>query len=301
MEVRIVDFVVGVPTQLGAPTAKLNLAGPEPAYVRTSILRRGILGYGGFTAAALYALASRKPNGTFFDIGANMGLYSALLGTSFPDLNIHAFEPFPGSCDNLAAIAEANGLDITLHRCAISDSIGTASLTISAQSDASHSLSTRRHSGTGNIEVPTTTLDALVRELGVVPDLIKIDVERHEPAVVRGGIETLTEHRPIVVIELLGSRSENDKALSHRKGQTLNPEARETRQAFVQMGYTPKRIKRPDHLDDTVGKGASHDFVMWPDEVDPDFDGAYAKWVDALVELRDEMRTIRRQNILEGT
>ena len=293
--------VIDVPTSLGAPTAKLNIAGPEPAYVRTSILRRGILGYGGFTAAALYALASRKPNGTFFDIGANMGLYSALLGTSFPDLTIHAFEPFPGSCDNLAAIAVANGLDITLHRCAISDSIGTASLTISAQSDASHSLSTRRHSGTGIIEVPTTTLDALVHELGVVPDLIKIDVERHEPAVVRGGIETFTEHRPIVVIELLGSRAENDKVLSHRKGQTLNPEARETRQAFVQMGYTPKRIKRPAHLDDTVGKGASHEFIMWPEEVDPDFDAAYAQWVDALVELRDQMRTLRRQNILEGT
>jgi hypothetical protein len=34
---------------------------------------------------------------------------------------------------------------------------------------------------------------------------------------------------------------------------------------------------------------------MWPDEIDSDFDGAYAKWVDALVELRNEMRTFRRQ------
>ena len=287
--------VIDVPTALGAPTAKLNLAGPEPAYVRTSILRRGILGYGGFTAAALYALASRKPNGTFFDIGANMGLYSALLGTSFPDLTIHAFEPFPGSCDNLEAIAATNGLDITLHRCAMSDSIGTASLTISAQSDASHSLSTRRNSGTGNIEVPTTTLDVAVSELGIVPDLIKVDVERHEPAVVRGGIETLTEHRPIVVIELLSSRSEADKALSTRKGATLNPEARETRQAFVQMGYTPQRIKRPAHLDDTVGKSASHDFIMWPDGIDPEFDATYAQWVDTLVGLRNDARTQRQE------
>jgi len=296
-----VDFVIEVPTSLGAPTTKLNLDGPEPAYVRSSILRRGLLGYGGLTAAALYALASRKPQGTFFDIGANIGIYAALLGTSFPDLNIHAFEPFPASCDNLKAIAAANGLNINLHRCALSDSIGTASLTISAQSDASHSLSTRRYSGTGVIEVPTTTLDEAVRTLGVVPDLIKVDVERHEPAVVRGSIETLTEHRPIVVIELLSSRSEKNKVLTQRKGATFNPDARETRSAFVQMGYTPQRIRRPAHLDDTVGKSASHDFIMWPDEVDPDFDGVYAKWVDALVELRDEMRTIRRQNILEGT
>ena len=295
------DAVFDVPTSLGAPPARLILDGPYPSYVRTSILRRGIFGYGGFTAAALYALADRKPHGTFFDIGANIGLYSALLGKSFPSLNIQAFEPFPDSCDNLEAISAANGLDITLHRCAISDEIGTANLTISAQSDASHSLSTRRNSGTGNIEVPTTTLDALVRDLGVVPDLIKVDVERHEPAVVRGGIETLTEHRPIVVIELLGSRSEADKALSTRKGATLNPEARETRQAFVQMGYTPQRIKRPAHLDDKVGKGASHDFIMWPDGIDPDFDGVYSTWVDALIELRDEMRTFRRQNISEGT
>ena len=289
------DAVFDVPTSLGAPSARLTLEGPHPSYVRTSILRRGILGYGGFTAAALYALAGRKPRGTFFDIGANIGLYSALLGTSFPHLNIHAFEPFPDSCDNLEAIAAANGLDITLHRCAISDAIGTASLTISAQSDASHSLSTRRNSGTGNIEVPTTTLDALVRELGVVPDLIKVDVERHEPAVVRGGIETLTEHRPIVVIELLGSRSEADKALSTRKGATLNPEARETRQAFVQMGYAPQRIKRPAHLDDTVGKGTSHDFIMWPDGIDPEFDATYARWVDTLVELRNDARTQRQE------
>lgn len=289
------DAVIDVPTNLGAPTVKLDLNGPETAYVRTAILRRGLLGYGGFTAAALYALAGRKPHGTFFDVGANIGIYSALLGTSFPDLTIHAFEPFPASCDNLEAIATANGLHITLHQCAMSDEIGTAALTISAQSDASNSLSTRRNSGVGTIDVPTTTLDETVRTLGVVPDLIKIDVERHEPAVVRGGIATLTEHRPIVVIELLGSRSEADRALSTRKGPTLNPEARETRQAFVQMGYTPQRITRPDHLDDTVGKSTSHDFIMWPDDIDPEFDGAYATWVDALVKLRNDMRTIRRQ------
>jgi FkbM family methyltransferase len=48
-----------------------------------------------------------------------------------------------------------------------------------------------------------TTLDRLVADLtldGV--DLIKIDVDGQEPGVLRGGLETLRGHRPIVLMEL---------------------------------------------------------------------------------------------------
>jgi hypothetical protein len=45
------------------------------------------------------------------------------------------------------------------------------------------------------------TLDALVAQRGLEPDLVKIDVEGFEPDVLAGGRGTLTERRPAIVLE----------------------------------------------------------------------------------------------------
>ena len=48
----------------------------------------------------------------------------------------------------------------------------------------------------------TTTLDAFCSARGIVPTLLKIDVEGAELMVVQGGEKTL-EHTPIILMELL--------------------------------------------------------------------------------------------------
>ena len=50
------------------------------------------------------------------------------------------------------------------------------------------------------IRVKTETLDAVVSE-DKIPSLIKIDVEGHEAEVLQGGKNTLSEIKPILIIE----------------------------------------------------------------------------------------------------
>ena len=53
-------------------------------------------------------------------------------------------------------------------------------------------------------EVTTITLDSYLRERKItVVDLVKIDVETHEPEVLSGFIEGLTQFRPVLLIEIL--------------------------------------------------------------------------------------------------
>jgi FkbM family methyltransferase len=51
--------------------------------------------------------------------------------------------------------------------------------------------------GGRQVEVPVTTIDLLVRELGLPRvDFIKIDIEGAEREALQGGMQTLRRHRP---------------------------------------------------------------------------------------------------------
>lgn len=58
--------------------------------------------------------------------------------------------------------------------------------------------------GTIETSVPTSTLDSLLEEFDFPRvDLMKIDVERHEPAALRGMQRFLAMCRPTILIEIL--------------------------------------------------------------------------------------------------
>jgi hypothetical protein len=50
--------------------------------------------------------------------------------------------------------------------------------------------------------VPTVRLDTFVRERGVRPQLIKIDIEGAESMALTGALTTLREHQPMLVVEV---------------------------------------------------------------------------------------------------
>ncbi|MES2055163.1 MAG: FkbM family methyltransferase [Pseudomonadota bacterium] len=132
------------------------------------------------------------------DIGANWGPYSgALIGRS---ASVIAFEPNP----IMARKFQRAWPNIRLEQCALSDIEGTATLRMPI-SNTGHVMPGYASISDGvnfereqSVEVEVRRLDDFqIKNVGFV----KIDVEGHELAVLRGGWETLKRDRPNLLIE----------------------------------------------------------------------------------------------------
>jgi FkbM family methyltransferase len=119
------------------------------------------------------------------DIGANIGVTAVIFAARAKQ--VHAFEPSPRALRLLRLNA---GPNVTVHPVALSDKAGTVEFEETGMLDMSHF-------GKG-ISVPCLTLD----ELGIVPDVIKIDVEGAEHLVLKGATKTLA-HSPVIFFEAL--------------------------------------------------------------------------------------------------
>ncbi|TFV91569.1 FkbM family methyltransferase [Blastococcus sp. CT_GayMR20] len=145
-----------------------------------------------------------RPGDLVFDVGANIGEFTA----AFRDCGarVVAVEPQPRLAAHLRRRYRSDR-DVTVVATALSDHDGEATLYCTT-ADALATLEETRATGgavgagaelewTTSIRVPLRTMDSLVGEHGR-PVLIKIDVEGHEAAVVRG----LTHGRPLVFFEV---------------------------------------------------------------------------------------------------
>ncbi len=136
-------------------------------------------------------------NRTAVDVGANAGIYIDLL-SSFTK-SVVAIEPNPFFADQIAAMFP----EVHLVRAAASDRNGAATLRVPT-SDYFSGMATIEpknqlaHHHFREIPVEKVTVDSLrLPNLG----FIKIDVEGHENAVLRGAIETIKACRPNLLIE----------------------------------------------------------------------------------------------------
>lgn len=145
------------------------------------------------------------PNRVSLDIGASIGEFTiAMLGSS---KSVIAFEPRPAQARELAEMFEAVGAPVRIESMALSDQPGVTAMRVVESDpgrstiDANNTLSDLGDPGSGSvqtIEVPVRRLDDLhLDNVG----LVKIDVEGHELAVLRGAADTLTRNRPAVLVE----------------------------------------------------------------------------------------------------
>jgi FkbM family methyltransferase len=139
-----------------------------------------------------------RPGMTFVDVGANVGYYTALAATKVAGRGgrVIAFEPSPYAFERLKRLVEENRLDyVSVMNAGLSDSSGKTKIYLGAGCD-NHSPTMVAHEGANATEVNIVTLDAEAERLGLDRlDLIKIDVEGHEPKVLAGAKRLLRERR----------------------------------------------------------------------------------------------------------
>ena len=134
-----------------------------------------------------------------YDIGANWGFYPLLFGTD-PRFagEVHAFEINPRTAADLRHVVAASGLAgrVRVHAHGLSDFDGEARLEVTRHSYLARIVGDGDNAATEPVAV--RRLDGLDLP---APQLIKLDVEGHEAAVLRGAAGLLDRHRPFIVFE----------------------------------------------------------------------------------------------------
>jgi FkbM family methyltransferase len=150
-----------------------------------------------FPVVLQFLIGSRKGIRSFVDVGANFGHMT--LAASAMELECLAVEPDPASYVLLCTALAENGFSSArpIHAAA-TDRPDVLMLTGGSAYGQVHASD----EGTNGTRVPGLPLDTLLAQHDVrSPDLIKIDVEGHEPEVIRGLERTLKVSRPLLIVE----------------------------------------------------------------------------------------------------
>jgi FkbM family methyltransferase len=130
-----------------------------------------------------------------FDVGAHRGETAVTLNAHFPAATIFAFEPVS---ENFAGLQEAVGAmpNVRVFRSALGDRSEHVDIVLQEESQT-HSLNIRSHEPNQRTErIRVETLDAFVAQHAVpYIDLLKIDTEGYEVAVLRGAADALRSGR----------------------------------------------------------------------------------------------------------
>jgi FkbM family methyltransferase len=145
--------------------------------------------------------------GVFYDIGANLGFFS-LLGAHIAGLDegrVYAFEAAPDNAEAIRVNAALNAIaNVEVLAVAVADQAGRGRLQVVDDQSWSKLVDYGEHPFTERvIEVELVAIDDLVASGRVpAPDVVKIDVEGAELAVLNGMRDTIARHRPAIICEL---------------------------------------------------------------------------------------------------
>ena len=160
---------------------------------------------------------------TFADVGANYGYYSLLAALWNPKVCVLSFEPVPQICEGLKRNVEINGLQgqVTCHGAALSDRSGSATFFLpNSESKDVETTGTLVSDGwqsrkrSPSFAVEAIRFDDFEKTNPVRLDLVKIDVEDFEAAVLDGMRETIRRDRPFIVCEILPREHGNERTRS---------------------------------------------------------------------------------------
>jgi FkbM family methyltransferase len=139
------------------------------------------------------------------DIGANTGVYSLISKSLNPDARVIAFEPVERVFKKLEHNMRLNNFATENMLMAVSDHSGEATF-YDASGEHSYNATMKKlpqHSHHKPVKVQIITMDDLIGEKKLDRiDLIKIDVEYHEPEVMKG-FSLIAKYQPSILIEIL--------------------------------------------------------------------------------------------------
>ncbi|MEX0684575.1 MAG: FkbM family methyltransferase [Balneolales bacterium] len=161
-----------------------------------------------------------KQSETIFDIGANIGIFSMLAKVYSPNSSVYAFEPQPNIYKVLSNNNNLNQFDVRCENIALSDKEGEIPFynfgpeAFEGNTTAGSLNKHFRPEDQRSIMVSATKLDHYLTSHKLEGiDLIKLDVETHEPEILKGYGESLLMHKPVIILEVqdeeIGKRIES--------------------------------------------------------------------------------------------
>ena len=155
------------------------------------------------------------PDSVFFDVGALYGYFGLLaLAVSQGKAKIFEFEMNPESfvalSENIAANTHLQLGQIVAVNCAVGD-VDAPGLMTNYKNMILHSVDR----GARAVEMDFLTLDSFCRMRGLLPNLVKIDVEGYEGKILKGARSILHSSETVTMLEL-----HNNKMLSRASGCT---------------------------------------------------------------------------------
>jgi len=180
--------------------------------------------------------AAVRPGAVCADVGAHLGYFTLLMAArSAPGGRVMAFEASRPNAAAVAASLRLNGIEdrVEVRHAAVSERHGDRVVLFSGRRAGDMEWSTssefveRDRRRRGDARVSTVSLDGCFGEEPL--DVVKIDVEGAEGAVLRGGRGVLRTQRPLVVLEFhrpvgwpaVGELLDADYALEDLEGNPL--------------------------------------------------------------------------------
>lgn len=152
-----------------------------------------------------FDVALKQKGDIAVDVGSHVGSYAVRLAKNFRE--VHAFEPNPRTFDLLYENIQRNhSYNIIPNHLAVSDVQGSMILRVPKRTIAGSSIAPSHYGWvkfTDSVKVDAVSLDYYFarRPKGKI-DFVKIDVENHELAVLKGMEKIISRDRPLMSVEV---------------------------------------------------------------------------------------------------
>ena len=179
-----------------------------------------------------------RPGMIMLDVGAYVGQFTLVASrTGAGGVRVIAIEPTPAVFRQLLRNIEVNRCsNVTCVQAALSDKPGRAKFFFFPQSNDQNSLRPLADPRASAVEVAVETIDSIAdaNKLDHL-NVIKVDVEGNELAVLRGARQTLLRFKPILIIEI----SRHQRAYGYAGADIKN--------FLTELGYRVHRIEHDSY------------------------------------------------------